>query len=625
MYYLRNVAILFLMLTSGFVSGKDIYHRLKEYKQIDELNKRCWEIRRKDPHFAFATANHVLKLSNDINYTQGKAYAAKNIATVKWISAEYEIALEYAEKSRILFESLGNKIEIANMHNLFGLVYTDQGENIRAVNAYENAIAIYDESGDKTLKAATLSNLGIVYYRLGAFNSSLDYYYSALKIYEDTGDYDAMSNTLTNIALIFMAEQKYKEALPLLHNSLAIDLSVKDYYTISSSYNNLGTCFFNMGLTDSALIYHTLAMEFAEKSGNKLFISHSLNNIGELYLSEGNYAEADSCFTIALTLKQYISDINGEITVLLNLSRLYYFQLEFEKAKEQCGQALKLAQHTGSIHQLKDCYFELHLIAESTLQTDESFEYFRKYTGYNEQLLKQETNTKIQRLQLLHVAEKKEKELSIVTNQKIIEQNKKIFYGVIAVFILIIAVITISRQQLKHKKEKIVRQRENEISLIKQIALKAELEYSEKQLEQHRKELSTYTQLLIDKNQLLDELKQNLDAIDLTEDELKEKNRREKMEKLSQARIVTEEDWARFKRLFENVFKGFFLKLRETYPGITNAEIRLAALLKLKLNTKEIAGMTGVSSDSVKKTRQRIRKKMNLGSEDDLEDLINKL
>lgn len=143
-----------------------------------------------------------------------------------------------------------------------------------------------------------------------------------------------------------------------------------------------------------------------------------------------------------------------------------------------------------------------------------------------------------------------------------------------------------------------------------------------KQIEHHRNELTTYTKLLLDKNLLLEELKENLNAIDLSEDELKEKNRIEKMEKLAQSRIVTEEDWTQFKRLFENVFKGFFLKLKETYPGITNAEIRLAALLKLKLSTKEIAGMTGVSSDSVKKTRQRIRKKMNLESEDDLDDLI---
>lgn len=452
MYNLRAILLLLMLIISGSVSGKEIFHRLKEYKRIDDLNKRCWEIRRREPLYALTTANHVLKLSNDINYTQGKAYAAKNIATLKWIIAEYEPALDYAEKSRLLFESLGNEIETANMYNLFGLIYTDQAENIKAVKAYEKAISIYDQTEDKTLKAATLSNLGIVYYRLGAFNSSLDYYYSALKIYENTGDFDALSNTLTNIALIFMAEQKYVEALPLLHNSLSIDLKLKDFYTISSSYNNLGTCFFNMGETDSAKFYHGHAMEYAEKSGNRLYISHSLNNLGEIYMSEGNFREADSCFSIALFLKQSISDINGEITVSLNLSRLFYFQNDFEKAKEHCDYAHKLAEYTGSIHQLKDCYYELHLLAEATGLLSESYDYFRKYTDFNEQLLKQETNTKIQRLQLLHESEKKEKELTIITGQKTLERNKKIFYAIFALCILIIAAITISRQKIKNKK-----------------------------------------------------------------------------------------------------------------------------------------------------------------------------
>ena len=53
-------------------------------------------------------------------------------------------------------------------------------------------------------------------------------------------------------------------------------------------------------------------------------------------------------------------------------------------------------------------------------------------------------------------------------------------------------------------------------------------------------------------------------------------------------------------------------------PDLGNADLKLCALLKLNLNTKESANILGISQESVKTARYRVRKKLNLAREDNL-------
>ena len=86
-----------------------------------------------------------------------------------------------------------------------------------------------------------------------------------------------------------------------------------------------------------------------------------------------------------------------------------------------------------------------------------------------------------------------------------------------------------------------------------------------------------------------------------------------------------EEDWARFKTLFEKVYPGFFQYLRITSPEITSAEQRVAAFAKLRISSKEASALLGISHASVNKTRQRLRARLGLDPEADLENYLGNL
>jgi CheY-like chemotaxis protein/DNA-binding CsgD family transcriptional regulator len=62
----------------------------------------------------------------------------------------------------------------------------------------------------------------------------------------------------------------------------------------------------------------------------------------------------------------------------------------------------------------------------------------------------------------------------------------------------------------------------------------------------------------------------------------------------------------------------FFKTLGEKHPNLTPAEIKLCYFLRLNLSSKDIAKILFLSYDSVRISRTRLRKKLNLSGEDNL-------
>ena len=69
----------------------------------------------------------------------------------------------------------------------------------------------------------------------------------------------------------------------------------------------------------------------------------------------------------------------------------------------------------------------------------------------------------------------------------------------------------------------------------------------------------------------------------------------------------------------------FYASLRERYPRLTQNEIRLSALIRLDLSSKEIASILNISSKSVEMNRYRLRKKMQLSGSINLSEFIRRI
>ena len=87
----------------------------------------------------------------------------------------------------------------------------------------------------------------------------------------------------------------------------------------------------------------------------------------------------------------------------------------------------------------------------------------------------------------------------------------------------------------------------------------------------------------------------------------------------------TEQDnWEIFKLRFREVHKDFFNILKAKHPSLTKSELKFCAYLRIHLSSHQISSVLNVTNEGIKKTRYRIRKKLNLLPKDSLEDYIAK-
>ncbi|MDO1500331.1 hypothetical protein Q2T40_09335 [Winogradskyella maritima] len=69
---------------------------------------------------------------------------------------------------------------------------------------------------------------------------------------------------------------------------------------------------------------------------------------------------------------------------------------------------------------------------------------------------------------------------------------------------------------------------------------------------------------------------------------------------------------------FEKIYPNFSHSLKKLSPNISANELKLCALIRLNLNSKEIGELLNITQDSVNKARYRLRKKLGLTPNEDI-------
>ncbi|MFV0178198.1 hypothetical protein OBK28_01255 [Empedobacter falsenii] len=82
------------------------------------------------------------------------------------------------------------------------------------------------------------------------------------------------------------------------------------------------------------------------------------------------------------------------------------------------------------------------------------------------------------------------------------------------------------------------------------------------------------------------------------------------MNNLLNSHLMTDENWNNFKKVFASEKADFVSYLENNFSDLTESNLRIIYLTKLGLTNIEIAHLLGITPDSVKKAKQRLRKDM---------------
>ncbi len=192
-------------------------------------------------------------------------------------------------------------------------------------------------------------------------------------------------------------------------------------------------------------------------------------------------------------------------------------------------------------------------------------------------------------------------------------QNRNILIGVLALILVLGTAVgyqTYSKRKLGAQKQL----SENEM-----YRLEGEMA---QRVQQQERQLSSYAASLAHKNRVATQVLEQLKGLNRKAGGNGEQKSVEPLIKLLESDLKNEDQWKNFLVHFERVHPDFYRKLNEQYPNLTKQDQRFMAYLRMQLSTKEIAQLLGVNYESVNTTRYRIRKKLDLPKEVELDTFV---
>ncbi len=466
----------------------------------------------------------------------------------------YVTAMEFSEQARELAEKNEFKKPEARTETSIANIFTAMGDYKNAATHYFNALKYYESEGDSIRILSMHNNLGVVYDRLEEFDKALEHYFIARDIFNHLAPVKQnlfpVPSLYNNIANIYQTKRDFKSALEYYEQALVLAIENKNNIVQGIALNNLGKLhFLDLKEPGKALDYLLRGLAVREAHGDKGEIAKSLVVLSKYYLDQGNLADGRRCTERAIAL-------GGEI---------------------------------GSLEILKNAYSNLSELEEASSQFSEALKAYKAFKELNDSIQNQFAHSEITRLQLQYDFEKSE----IQRDEKVKLSKVRYISTIIVLSTGLLVAILITM---------IVRSRARQTELTQKNLVQ--------DVEIKNTELTTNVMYLIRKNELINNVAERLLQV---QQSLPSHNHKELHDIiLDLQREADNDSWKEFELRFNQVHSDFYHNLRKLYPGLSPAEEKLCAFLRLNMSSKEIAAITQQSIKSVEVARARLRKKLSL-------------
>jgi tetratricopeptide (TPR) repeat protein len=572
-------------------------------------------------------------LAEKTGFESGLAKAYIHIGNIYIDRGNYPLALEYENKALTISRGKEDKAGISTALGNIGNIYNFEGNYSKALEYYFNSLSIDQELGNKNDIGIDFGNIGNVYSNEGNDPKTLEYYLKALKITQEIGDKEGSAINLANIGNVYHDEGNYPKALESYLKALSVEQELGDKDAMATNMHNIGQSYADEGNTSKALEYYLMSLQITKALGDKNNAAAAMDDIGSIYLLKGNYPDAQKYYYNALTIAREIRNKKDLGNFFIDIGNTYILQKNYKLSRIYLDSALEISQKTGEKKHSERTYRALAKLDSAVSDYKAAYDDYKNYILYRDSVTNKESIKKLAKLEVSYEFERKEDSIKASEEEtniiKAAETKRKsiITYGMVVILLLslISATLLISRQKIKHKKNTLLFEKNIELSEKEKDVLKLEKQHMEDELAAAKMVLTEYLESMEEKNKLLEEFKADVEKLKSLNDKESTEQRIKNLEYLNKATILTDEDWNKFKQLFEQVHKDFFKRLREKLPDLTQAEVRMICLTKLNLGTKQMAGILGVSFDTIRKSRYRLRKKLGLAEEDRIDDIVESI
>lgn len=421
-----------------------------------------------------------------------------------------------------------------------------------------------------------------------------------------SGDPDAMANAYLSIGTSFLyrfrrdhhqkqlldSSKYFYQTVLKLTDSLQKRITLPTTRAIAAlNMANLYYEFFPISYKDSAEIYLDEALSTARKVGDAEIIANSYGILSEYALKEGKYKQAENLLQMAL----------GEIF-------------------NSPGAVLSKGRITNALAR----------VAEKSGNVTKALSYYKQYMKYDKELFDKEKLSISQRLEAQYQSEKKELELVSAKQEAAFSKKLNGYYlililaGLVTLFFLFrsyhFRLKSSQQRQLLLTGEKNKAELQASLKIEETARLQAERELMQEKLDRLEKELLAGTLQVEEKNTLLKDLKDKLNLLESDDPLHRQINR------LIARNQDVDRGYDQIRTELSEVSPEFIAGLqRKAQNKLTRLDLKYCSYILMGLTNKEIAIKLNVDPKSIRMARYRIKQKLSLQKDENLDQFISDL
>ena len=488
-------------------------------------------------------------------------------------------------------------------------------------------------------KALALYYKGILCHESHHAEDALSFYLEATTEIEKTNDYQLGFLINSEIGLMYLYRKLNDYAMEYFekahHNA---ELSNNQTY-IAFSFIYIARAFSQKKQYNKAIEYYEKAIKIGQVNNYPTILASAMNETSFLFLKTGENKKA----------LQYAKDcikIKKTDQRIFSLGDTYRYLKMYDSAYFYLNQACL----SPNIHTARSAYQALYYISQEEKDYKKAVEYSNKLWFYQDSIGKTDRNKALIEMQEKYDQQK-------IINENNLSQIKKdrIIRNVLIALIILSFIIAITnylyqrkivsqKQEISEKEEKIryftMKIHENETLInrnkmrIEELTIQMEgsLEIKEQWKEQNkiRQEIQQQNEMLkLENNKLqnhisnyaqsLKEKSKELEAMEHLSKENQYLHKREAFlcnqlikqtelfNKLKTTKYIDNKLWQEIKEKIDLLFDNYTKRLYHQIPSLTDGDIQICCLIKLRFSNGDIANMLAISPTSVSKRKLRLK------------------
>lgn len=533
-------------------------------------------------------------------------------------SVQIDSAIYFAKKSYDISKQIGNQEFKLKSAAILGDYYIEKNQFSQAKFYY----TIYTEGSDREKNIADYCKTKMIIANIemlqNNYTSALKTYYECLDIAKQHKLTDIIPHLYNNLGNLYFDIEDYKDAKNYFNIAHQKFIDNKDEYNAAITLTNISNIHNKFGENQKAIDGYLKVIKTFSANENWENLVSTYHSLAEIYSTQKQFLKAQEYIDKALKLiaqkEKTKSSFLGPISfykakVFYTASELSYNENRMDAAINFAHKSLKLSYANEYRKTLSENARILSKIYDRKNKIDSALYYSKIYIKFSEEYNLEHDLKKIVQLKMQYQFDDilRAKAVDEVKKQAANKRTKLIYLGISIFTVLGIIIVLLLYRNQKIKTTKVSLNKEK--LELEKAALDQDLEYK-------KKELASKMIYVLEKNEFIISIAKRL--LDLKPELSKDNQSAIQPIIYELKQNSTSKIWDEFEIRFKEVHSDFYDKLNRLYPDLTPNEIKICAFLRLNMSTKEISAITHQSVKSINMARFRLRKKLNIETEENL-------